>query len=158
MQLTEIKKTVADEMSQWAISLNVELEYLDNHENHLAATLPIPKQFDSGIRGFTYKITFYTDHWGLLNKYDDRTESGAFWTRKSLVDTVRHELAHVYHINACLPQIRKSAERFSGPDFDPICLIGGYRRTMTGLDSAHGPEWKKWARLLNATPFAHSRY
>lgn len=160
MELTEVVQTVTAECDRWGIfsTEKVSLKFGTFHPTILASTGPIPKLFDNGVKGFTYEVEFHVEHWGAKSHWDLDTEAGVFFNRKSLVDTVRHELAHVLHIDQCLPMIRKTAAEWSGVDYDIMALIGGYRRSMKYANSAHGPEWKKMAKLLNAYPSAHSIY
>lgn len=81
-------------------------------------------------------------------------------------DTIRHEVAHVEHIASLYSKISAQAnEEFTSYNiaaakynlknysFDRF-FHAALRDIKHGKDSHHGPNWKKFARKLNATPKA----
>lgn len=88
---------------------------------------------------------------------------------EQLWDTIRHEVAHVEHIRSLNAIIYKLANEYLKSDWESAMKWGtspqpferllqwAENNTMKGHHSAHGPEWKKYAKQLGATPKASGK-
>lgn len=160
MLLNTLVKTVTTEVDSFKIFKpeNLALTFKNLNQNVLADTRPLFRYSEDRGRHFDFEITFYTDHW-TKNKLYSPTEAGEFFNKKSVIDTIRHELAHVMHMKEMeekLVEISFERSPWAAPE-DTLPLVGAYRSFMHGENSAHGKNWKWWARELGATPFAAHR-
>lgn len=76
-----------------------------------------------------------------------------------LNNTIRHEVAHVEHQRSLMPAIVELADSVAARVGPGVLRYDGFfnaaaKAIMTGKDSDHGYNWRKWARKLGATPTA----
>lgn len=76
-----------------------------------------------------------------------------------LVDTVRHEAAHLAHLGELEQRAIAKANmwvRLDGAVRDTDVYMRALRAVASGTDSSHGPRWRELARRYGATPKARS--
>lgn len=70
-------------------------------------------------------------------------------------EVLRHELAHAAHNASMLGKIRSVGDFYTSYGRKDAAYHRAYINLMVGYNSAHGQHWKRYAKALRATPYAH---